>query len=207
MKRVLLTLLCSVMSLSLSAKSMTSSDVKEIVSRVNNYWQSNNKPEKTFFWHQAAYHTGNMEAYYLTGDEAFLEYSMAWSEHNKWWGSVGTDKSKWKYNYGETPDHALFGDSKSVSRYMPTYTRSMAIKADSVLRGDGVSDADPKDDYIWWSDGLYMVMPVMTKMYKATNNPKYLDKLYEYVLYADKIMYDEDLYYRDARYVYQSISR
>ena len=31
-------------------------------------------------------------------------------------------------------------------------------------------------DYWWWADALYMVMPVMTKMYKLTGM-KYLDKL------------------------------
>ena len=30
-------------------------------------------------------------------------------------------------------------------------------------------------DYWWWSDALYMVMPVMTKMYKLTGDTKYLD--------------------------------
>ena len=35
-------------------------------------------------------------------------------------------------------------------------------------------------------------------------NNGYLDKLYEYTLYSDSLMYDkqEGLYYRDARYVY-----
>ena len=62
----------------------------------------------------------------------------------------------------------------------------------------------PQSDYWWWADGLYMVMPVMTKLNKITGNKKYLDKLYEYVLVSDSIMYDpeEGLYYRDAKYVY-----
>jgi unsaturated rhamnogalacturonyl hydrolase len=62
----------------------------------------------------------------------------------------------------------------------------------------------PKNDYWWWADGLYMVMPVMTKLYKVTGKQIYLDKLYEYFTYANSIMYDEQskLYYRDAKYVY-----
>ncbi len=41
-------------------------------------------------------------------------------------------------------------------------------------------------------------------MYKVTNNPLYLDKLFEYFSYASSIMYDSEtkLFYRDARYVY-----
>ncbi len=62
----------------------------------------------------------------------------------------------------------------------------------------------PQTDYWWWADGLYMVMPVMTKLYKITDNPQYLDKLYEYVQVSDSIMYDaeEGLYFRDGKYIY-----
>ena len=62
----------------------------------------------------------------------------------------------------------------------------------------------PQTDYWWWADGLYMVMPVMTKMYNITGNQKYLDKLYEYVQVSDSIMYDPEakLYFRDGKYVW-----
>lgn len=50
----------------------------------------------------------------------------------------------------------------------------------------------PNNDYWWWADGLYMVMPVMTKLYNITKNPLYLEKLHEYLAYADSIMYDEE---------------
>ena len=204
--RILLSLLCSVITLGLSAKSMSYDDVKDIVRKVNNYWQENNKPEKTFFWHQAAYHTGNIEAYHLTGDKSFLEYSKAWATHNNWSGSTGNDKSKWVYNYGETPDHVLFGDNQICFQvYADLYQiygqDKMVQRAKEVME---YQLSTPKNDYIWWSDGLYMVMPVMTKMYKITNNIKYLDKLYDYFKYADNIMFDkeENLYYRDKKYVY-----
>ena len=61
-----------------------------------------------------------------------------------------------------------------------------------------------RNDYWWWADGLYMVMPVMVKMYKITGDPVYLDKLYSWFTYANSIMYDstEHIYFRDARYVY-----
>ena len=51
---------------------------------------------------------------------------------------------------------------------------------------------------------MYMVMPVMTKLYKITGNRQYLDKLFEYITYSDSIMYDAEsgLYFRDAKYVY-----
>lgn len=59
-------------------------------------------------------------------------------------------------------------------------------------------------DYWWWADALYMVMPVMTKMYRLTGDEKYLDKMYENWQYCNSIMYDKEtgLYYRDGKYVY-----
>ena len=84
--------------------------VRSIIDKVNNSWQSRNKPEATPFWHVAAYHTGNMEAYRLTGNQKYLDYSTAWAEHNKWKGATSNDRSKWEYKCGETQERVLFGD-------------------------------------------------------------------------------------------------
>ena len=60
------------------------------------------------------------------------------------------------------------------------------------------------NDYWWWADALYMVMPVMTKMYLLTGDEGYLDKMYENWKYCNSIMYDKEtgLYFRDGKYVY-----
>lgn len=44
----------------------------------------------------------------------------------------------------------------------------------------------------------------MTKLYNVTGNKLYLEKLEEYLMYANGIMYDDeaDLYFRDAKYMY-----
>ena len=84
--------------------------VRGIITKVNNHWQQTNAPETRSFWDNAAYHTGNMEAYFLTGNEEWKNYSERWAEYNEWKGAKGTDHSRWKYDYGETDDHVLFGD-------------------------------------------------------------------------------------------------
>ena len=75
------------------------------------------------------------------------------------------------------------------------------------------------NDYWWWADGLYMVMPVMTKLYNITGNEQYLQKLTEYWTFAKNLMYDgqesipdtlgqpmanvpQHLFYRDGKYLY-----
>ena len=189
-----------------AAKPTEAQQVRQLIDKVNRQWQSTHTPETNSFWHHAAYHTGNMEAYFLTGNEEYLRFSEAWAEHNEWKGAKSTDKSQWKMTYGETDEYVLFGDYQICFQ---TYADLYNILPDDkrIRRAREVMEYEmstPRNDYWWWSDGLYMVMPVMTKLYKITRNPLYLDKLYEYICYSDSVMYDKDenLYYRDGRYVY-----
>lgn len=189
------------------AKPTEAEEVRKIIDKVNGYWQKNNKPEVRSFWDHAAYHTGNMEAYFLTGNEAYRAYSEAWAKHNEWKGAKEKDKNKWKYNrYGEGDDFVMFGDYQiCFQTYVDLYNilpdKSKIARAREVME---YQMSTPQSDYWWWADGLYMVMPVMTKLYHVTGNPTYLDKLYEYITFSDSIMYDDEtgLYYRDAKYVY-----
>lgn len=204
---------CSLVGLALttsvaafSATTKQSKEVRAIIDKVNTYWQSNNAPEVRAFWDNAAYHTGNMEAYFLTGNDAYREYSEKWAEHNQWKGAKSNDRANWKYSYGESDDYVLFGDWQICFQ---TYADLYNILPDDkrIRRAREVMEYEmstPKHDYWWWADGLYMVMPVMTKLHKITGNKQYLDKLYEYITYSDSIMFDpeENLYYRDDKYVY-----
>lgn len=197
---------CTVAAAAPSKATKEAGDVRVIIDKVNTNWQKNHPAEATPFWHVAAYHTGNMEAYKLTGNREYLDYSIAWAEHNDWKGAKSNDRSKWKYNYGETDEHVLFGDWQICFQ---TYADLYNILPDDkrIRRAKEVMEYEmstPQNDYWWWADGLYMVMPVMTKLNKITGNPKYLDKLYDYVLVSDSIMLDEEtgLYFRDGKYVY-----
>lgn len=184
----------------------TKSEVLEILYKVNDHWQAENPVHGRAFWDNAAYHTGNMEAYALTGKESYRRFSEAWAEHNEWKGAKSDDKSGWKYSYGETDEYVLFGDWQICFQ---TYADLYLLEPDpkKIARAREVMEYEmstTRNDYWWWADGLYMVMPVMTKLYKITRNPLYLEKLHEYYVYANSIMYDNDasLYYRDAKYVY-----
>jgi rhamnogalacturonyl hydrolase YesR len=176
--------------------------------RANGYWQRNHAPQQWPFWDVAAYHTGNMAAYKLTGNEAYRAYSTAWAEHNGWRGAASDDKAKWKYTYGETPEHVLFGDWQiCFQTYIDLYELDGRRDPRRIARAREVMEyqmGTPNSDYWWWADGLYMAMPVMTKLYKATGDRRYLDKQQEYFRYADQLMYDREagLYYRDAKYIY-----
>lgn len=192
-------------------------EVMDIIARVNNAWQQNHgapeyggtKAGLSAFWDNAVYHTGNMEAYNLMKTQAWYDYSLAWAEKNNWCGASESDNSKWKYkNYGEGTDYVLFGDWQiCFQTYLdlynanPAHQDSWLARAKEVMHYEAYSDAN---DYWWWADALYMVMPVMTKMYLLTGDGKYLDKMYANWQYANSIMYDNEtgLYFRDGKYVY-----
>lgn len=181
-------------------------NVLSIITKVNDYWQNTNTEPGWSFWEHAAYHTGNMEAYFITGNDRYRAYSELWANKNNWEGATSDNKSEWLYSYGETNKYVLFGDWQTCFQ---VYSDLYHIKQDpkKIARAIEVMEyqmSTPNNDYWWWSDGLYMVMPVMTKLYHITGETKYLDKLYEYFTYANGIMYDSEsnLYYRDAKYIY-----
>lgn len=207
MKRYTFLLLFLVAAISIKATpTKESKKIREIITRVNDTWQSNNPAEVHAFWDNAAYHTGNMEAYFLTGNPNWLDYSERWANHNRWQGAKSTDRSQWVYDYGEDDEHVLFGDWQICFQ---TYADLYRILPDDnrIRRAREVMEYEmstPQNDYWWWADGLYMVMPVMTKLYNITGNRQYLDKLYDYIQYSDSLMLDSEtgLYYRDAKYVF-----
>ena len=58
--------------LPVSAKQSESEQVRGLIDKVNKHWQAENSPQVRAFWDNAAYHTGNMEAYFLTGNEDYI---------------------------------------------------------------------------------------------------------------------------------------
>ncbi|WP_432713945.1 glycoside hydrolase family 88/105 protein [Pedobacter sp.] len=197
---------CTLQKSAQPAAKASSQEVLQIINQVNQYWQANNPAEKWAMWDVVAYHTGNMEVYGITKNPAYKQYSERWAVHNQWMGAKSTEKEKWKYAYGEKDDYVLFGDWQiCFQTYIDLYNLDKDEK--KIARALEVMDYQmqtAKSDYWWWADGLYMVMPVMTKLYKVTGNKLYLDKIYEYWKFADQLMYDADekLYYRNAKYIY-----
>lgn len=184
--------------------------VLEQIIKVNNYWQAHNTPYVRSFWDHAAYHTGNMEAYRLTGRADWYAYTDKWCRHNEWKGAKSDDRANWKYKtYGEGQDFVLFGDWQiCFQTYIDMYNLVPApYKVARAIEVMSHECSMTDTHFWWWADALYMVMPVMTKMYKLTGEVKYLDKLTYNFLWSDSLMFDKDeqLYYRDAKYIYPKV--
>ena len=151
----------------------TSEELLEIIHRVNQRYQSMHKPQVRSFWDNAVYHTGNMEVCALTGNKDYLQYSIDWADYNQWKGATSNNKAEWRSTYGESPEYVLFGDWQVCFQ---TYADLYKLDPDTIkiARAREVMEyqmSTSKLDYWHWVDALYMVMPVMVKMYDITKNP------------------------------------
>lgn len=209
MKKTAISLLLA-LACAFSVQAESSREVLSLIDNVNDYWQAHNAPNKRAFWDHAAYYTGNMEAYRLMGKAQWYQYSDQWCRHNDWKGAKSNDKRNWKYQwYGEGDDFVLFGDwqicfQTYIDMYNLVPTDYKLARAKEVM----AYECQMQDNkFWWWADALYMVMPVMTKMYRLTNNEMYLDKLYENFLWSDSLMWDAEaqLYYRDGKYIWPKV--
>ncbi len=159
-----------------------------------NEWTSGIHPS---FWARAAYHTGNMEVYRLLKDEDYLKYSVDWANYNEWKGNPSTvDKERWTWGYDQSYSTSstavLFGDWQTCFQsYLDMYEFGIEdADLDRVFEVMDYQVSLDEDSFWWWGDALYMVMPVMAKLYKHTEDEKYLDALYKWFIYARELMYD-----------------
>lgn len=186
-------------------------DVLRMIEMTNSYWQENHPSHGNYFWNRAVYHVGNMEAYRTTGNASYLAFSRAWAEKNKWSGpsdswNVDADgvPTNWINDYGE--NNVLFGDCQICFQiYSEIYDTDP--QDEYLQRAKQVLDyqiSTDKDSYIWWADGIFMLMPSMSHLYLKTGNAEYLNKMHQYWTYAVDLMWDTDehLFYRDGSYVY-----
>jgi unsaturated rhamnogalacturonyl hydrolase len=190
----------------LAAPARTLDEIKQVIRKANDRWQDANPVHGNAFWNRAVYHVGNMDAYEITRESPYLRYSDAWSRQNLWEGARSDNPAEWLYSYGETDRYVLFGDWQVCFQvYMELH--ALAPAAEKIARTQEVMAhqiTTPQNDYLWWSDGLFMVMPVMTRLHHITGDELFLEKLRDYFDYAVDLMYDAEagLFFRDAKYVY-----
>ena len=191
-------------------KSAEAQRTVEMIHKVNAYWQANHRAECRGFWDNAAYFTGNQAAYELTGKPEYLDYAIRFAEHNRWTGATEKDPKKWEYKtYGEDMRHVLFADWQICFQiYIDLY--KLEHRAERLQRALEVMTTQAQmeeKDFWWWSDALYMGLPIFTKLYTVTHDQKLLDKQYESFKWTDDLLFDKEaqLYYRDGKYVHPKV--
>lgn len=174
-------------------------DLLALAEKVNDNWIMNHPYAPGYSWDEAAYYTGNMELYYHTGQEAYLDYAKKWAEKNAWSGDRNQNRASWNNS------NVYHADNQTCFQvYTDLY--NLLGGEEKISRAAEVTKAQTEEDrvdYWWWCDALYMAMPAFTKLYLATGDERYLSEMYDYYSYTKNLLYDkeEHLFYRDKGYI------
>lgn len=126
MKKTALTLLSVILLISCGNQKKTTEITErqktlDIINKVNKYWQTQNPTHGDSFWHRAAYHVGNMEAFKATQDSTYLQYTLEWADQNEWKGLNRMIRSNGNIHMARQMNMFSLGIFKRVFKYMLTY--------------------------------------------------------------------------------------
>ncbi|QNI38232.1 glycoside hydrolase family 88/105 protein [Edaphobacter albus] len=156
--------------------------------------------EPTFnrLWTYAALYDGLLAASKATGDPAFRDAVLKFSEEEKWQLIDNRFPHADDEAMGKAYMDLYLGDSKNA-RKPERMANTKEIMDRLVVRPD-----EPKLLW-WWCDALYMAPPVLSRMYLATGDKKYLDYMDHEWWLTSKTLYNQQdhLYFRDERYLTQ----
>ncbi len=182
--------------------------VKEIMQRVADYQEKDFGGVIQTDWKVGTYYSGLYAAYQATGDEAFREKALAWCEAANWTLSENhffaddiCAAQTFLDVYLDEKDPSMIADTAAA---LEPYFGKETI--DRKQLGHAVWKGDPRPftgrNVWWWCDSLYMAPPVLTRMYSATGDQRYLDLLH--TLYWDTVDFlfseDDGLFYRDESF-------
>jgi len=153
------------------------------------------RAEKTFNqqWTYAALYDGFLATSRLTGNPSYYDAMVRMGQ---------------RFDWSLVPNRFPHADDMALGQsYMEMYLQSHdAIRmADTKATLDRliVRPDDPSKLLWWWCDALFMAPPVLSHMYTATGDPRYLDYMDHEWWQTSALLYDpaEHLYFRDATYL------
>jgi len=157
------------------------------------------EPSFNKLWTFAALYDGLLAASDTTGDSKYRDAVLRFSEQSNW--TLIDDR------FPHADDQALgkaymqlyLADSKA-SRKPVRMANTKEIMDRLVVRPD-----DPAKLLWWWCDALYMAPPVLSRVYVATGDRKYLDYMDRQWWLTSATLYDSEqhLFFRDSRYLTQ----
>jgi rhamnogalacturonyl hydrolase YesR len=169
--------------------------IRTKMKNVFNYQLANMNPDWVIaenggkFWIGATFYTGVMAAYNATDDQDYREEAIRWSTLNAW-------------QPGLRPRHA--DDHAACQTYLDVYFQeqdSSMIRACQANIDAMIENERPGRVDWWWADALYMAPPVLTRLYEATGDEKYIKYLHRMWWDVVDYLYDKEhaLFYRDNK--------
>jgi unsaturated rhamnogalacturonyl hydrolase len=173
--------------------------IQAVVEKVASWQVKAAEPTFNRLWTYAALYDGLLAASKTTGDPQFRDAVMKFSEQEKWQLIDNRFPHADDQAMGKAYMDLYLGDPKS-SRKPERMANTKEIMDRLVGRPD-----DPSKLLWWWCDALYMAPPVLSRMYVATGDKKYLDSMDREWWLTSKTLYNpqDHLYFRDERYLTQ----
>jgi rhamnogalacturonyl hydrolase YesR len=173
--------------------------VQAVVKKVAAWQVKVAEPTFNRLWTYAALYDGLLAASKATGDPAFRDAVLRFSEQENWLLIDNRFPHADDQALGKAYMDLYLGDPKNA-RKPERMANTKEIMDRLVARPD-----DPAKLLWWWCDALYMAPPVLSRMYLATGDRKYLDYMdHEWWQTSAKLYSPTDhLYFRDERYLTQ----
>ncbi len=150
-------------------------------------------------WTFAALYDGLLAASKATGDQKYRDAVLRFSERSDW--TLLDDR------FPHADDQALGKAFMELYLADPKASRKPVRMANTkeILDRLVVRPDDPDKLLWWWCDALYMAPPVLSRMYVATGDRKYLDYMDRQWWLTSASLYDseERLFFRDSKYFTQ----
>ena len=169
-----------------------------VMAEVNDHWIEEHPDPGDNQWARAAYFTGNMAAYEVLGDEAYLDYAGDWAGRNGW----GLNRD---VETRIADDHCAGQTYLALYEYAPDPIKI----ADITESVDLMVAGEARDDWSW-IDALYMASPVFAQLGKVHRDPAYSDAMFEFYLDTrdGRGLYDPEagLWFRDESYLFPEVT-
>ncbi len=181
------------LSTSINAQVLDKSMILNSMTKVNDYWISQNPDYGDNRWYSAVYYMGNMAMYKTNPDAKYLNYSLGWAT-----------KHNWALNGSAT---TTFADNHAAGQtYIDLYNlENKAYRIAGIQKSiDNMLTITESTNW-YWIDALFMAMPAFSKLGALYKNDSYFEKMHE--LYLDtkntRKLYNQEvgLWYRDDKYI------
>jgi unsaturated rhamnogalacturonyl hydrolase len=173
--------------------------IQAVIKKVATWQVKVAEPSFNRLWTYAAMYDGLLAASDATGDPAFRNAVEKYSEQEKWLLIDNRFPHADDEAMGKSYMYLYLRDPKGARKPV-RMANTKEVMDRLVARPD-----DPAKLVWWWCDALYMAPPVLSQLYKATGDKKYLEYMDKEWWQTSAKLYSptDHLYFRDDRYLTQ----
>ncbi len=178
---------------------LTPAAIDKAVRKVADWQLATNQPYFDQIWTSGALYVGFLAAAKSTGDAKYRDAMMAVAQKYDW------DERSHPAGADDLAISQMYLDlylAQPQEKHDPHWVQATKDNLDAVIGLKTLKEGDPRLPW-WWCDALFMAPPVWSRMYRITDDRKYIDYLDENFQKTSELLYNkqEHLYARDATYI------